>query len=348
MKRNKFMLLIAAIIVGVAVYLLWNHSNSTLKIKNSAFAVRDTASIRKIFIADKENNFITLKREDGYWSINDKHIANNRQLDMLLETFRKINVARPVSKSGYKNIIKDMAATSKKVEIYVDSYRIKIGDWLKLFPYLKLEKTMYVGGPTQDNQGTYMLLEGADYPCITYIPSFRGFISTRFDVNADNWKLYSLFKAKEENISSIEMINNQQPKESFILNKNGNDYSIKYGQNTEYEKNLNKIKAYNYYINYKDVRFEAILKDNIDKHEMDSVCSSKPLYIIKLMQNDGTETKVRFFNMKSYFDENNLTYGLTTVDSDRLYAEVNEGENFVMVQRGTLQDLFVKGSYFKN
>ena len=119
MKKNKFILVITIILVGLASYLLLNRSNSTLKVKDAAFAVRDTAAIRKVFIADMVGNNLSLDRKAvDHWTVNDEYKVNQELIRLLLKTIKNIRVLRPVSNAGFENILKQLATTSTKVEIY--------------------------------------------------------------------------------------------------------------------------------------------------------------------------------------------------------------------------------------
>ena len=50
MKNNKFLLATLLILVAIAVYFFVSKSSGTLNIEHSDFAIKDTASIDKIFI----------------------------------------------------------------------------------------------------------------------------------------------------------------------------------------------------------------------------------------------------------------------------------------------------------
>ena len=63
-------------------------------------------------------------------------------------------------------VVKEMASHNKKVEIYD-----KNG---------KLMKAYFVGGPSLDALGTYMLMEKAKTPYVTAIPGFQGVLDTRY------------------------------------------------------------------------------------------------------------------------------------------------------------------------
>ena len=114
-----------------------------------------------------------------------------------------------------------MAVIAVKVEIYQQVYRINLFDRIKLFRHEKLTKTFYVGDDTSDNMGTYMLMEGSKEPFVMVIPSFRGFLSTRFIPDEDIWRDQTIFKIRLKDIQSVKMEFPLTPDSSFIINKTG-------------------------------------------------------------------------------------------------------------------------------
>jgi hypothetical protein len=178
MKKNIVQIFIIIILLGIIVTAqIAPYGTSrlfdVLKIGKKAtikelrdFSIEDTASINRIFMVDKENNTADLReKEDGRWYINDKYLAKKHSINVLLKTFKRMTIKNPVARSAEKNIIKQLATKSVKVEVYS-------GD--------DIIQTYYIGGVTQDQTGTYALLEGSDRPFVIEIPGFRGYLSSRF------------------------------------------------------------------------------------------------------------------------------------------------------------------------
>ena len=73
--------------------LLWQmkfkNSNSSLAYN---FAVTDTASITKIFIADLKGNSIALDRMENNWQINNRYKVRNNAMHIILKTIKNISV----------------------------------------------------------------------------------------------------------------------------------------------------------------------------------------------------------------------------------------------------------------
>ncbi|MDY0278974.1 MAG: DUF4340 domain-containing protein [Salinivirgaceae bacterium] len=173
-----------------------DHSSSTLR----SFHIRDTASITKIFLVDKRNRSITLERVGNKWVIDQKIDARRDAVQLLLETLYSMRVKTPVAISTREEVFRKMSGKSIKVEVYSSKKKIK---------------TFYTGGVTQDNLGTYMLLENSDTPFIIEIPGFRGFVSSRFSTLLKNWRNSVLISEKWEDIKEIEINLRKHPEQGF-------------------------------------------------------------------------------------------------------------------------------------
>ncbi len=138
MKRNKIIIVIILILVVLAVVFFAGNRYSTLEDRESNFSVSDTATITKIFIADKSENSVLLTRNNSGWIVNGEYPANTRLVDILLGTIKKLKVKTPVSLSAHDNVVRRMSAISKKVEIYQTVYRINLFDKIKLLRFVSI------------------------------------------------------------------------------------------------------------------------------------------------------------------------------------------------------------------
>ena len=212
-KNNRITIIIAALLVVIAGVLIWNNRYlSTLQGEASDFQVWDTASVTKIYLADRRENESLLERQEDGWTLNGIYKAHPKQVNYLLTTLYKIRIKMPVSVASHDNIVKQLASQSTKVEIYQIVPRVNLFDKIKLFYHEKRTKVFYVGDATMDSSGTFMLKEGADKAYIVYIPSFRGFISTRFTANPDDWRDHTIFHEKLADIQSVEIDFNEDRK----------------------------------------------------------------------------------------------------------------------------------------
>ena len=179
-KKNILIIFIILILGSVAVYLYLTRGNAAFRNKFNDFAIADTASITKVFLADKNNNTVLLKKNGmGDWTLNNNYKARMSGVNMLLETFSKLVTKYPVPKKAHNGVISRLAARSVKVEIYQMVYRVDLMG-ISLFPHEKLTKTYFVGDATPDNMGTFLLMDGADVPYVVQLLGLRGFIASRY------------------------------------------------------------------------------------------------------------------------------------------------------------------------
>src|SRR4051794_27801114 len=107
MKKNKFLLVILGILILLTGIFIYKNSDSTLNHEQHDFAIKDTASISKIFIADRNGNQITLERKkNSSWILNGKDEVRPEYLKLLFDCFYRISIRTKVARSAYNNVVK--------------------------------------------------------------------------------------------------------------------------------------------------------------------------------------------------------------------------------------------------
>jgi hypothetical protein len=318
--------------IGALVLILKNRKG-TLKREMGEFAIVDTASVTKIFMADMRNHQVLLtKTSPGEWLLNDSLKARNEGLDLLLKTMSNLAVKAPVPKKSYNSVIKRLATNSVKVEIYQEKYRVDLFNWIKLFPHIKLTRVYYVGNPTPDNMGTFMLMEGSDVPFVVYEPGFRGFIAARFTAMINDWRDHTIFKKNPSEIRSLKVEFMQQPEESYLIEKHGQE-SLDLISLTTSQKlpSFDAMRIVDMIKGYRDIRFEAVL-DAMGPAKKDSIIHSTPLHIITLTDTAGNANEVKTFRLRNDRGDYDLEGNLVAYDLNRLYALINNGQELVLIQ----------------
>ena len=347
MKKNRVPLLIILILLVVAAFLFVKTKWDTIDNRNNQFAVDDTAGITKIFMADKKNNSVILKRiSPGSWSVNDSFAASKETVITLLKTIMSVDIKQPVSKTGREQIMKLLATNSVKVEIYQKVFRIDLFDKIKWFPHEKLVKTYYVGTATQDNMGTYMMIDNAEEPYITYIQGFRGFLYTRYSTDVKDWRDHTIFKLRYNQISSVEVDITDDPEGSFLaVKKSAREFDVT--MLTDKSKTIvyDTLKVMDLFASFEDIRFEALLND-LDKNEMDTILHSKPYIVLTVEETDGRKHVVKTFLMKAPPSQIDQLGNLVEFDRDRLYALINNGKDLTVIQFYVFGRIFKPLSYY--
>jgi len=348
--KNKKLILLFIILAPAAIWFLTQNNETTLKDAESGFAISDTSSVTKIFIADMKTNSVLLERTEDGWLLNEKHKSNTKVVDLLLETMQKIKVKAPVPIAARNNVVKRLSSIGIKVEIYQKSYRINILDKYKIFPYEKLTRVYYVGDVTPDNLGTYMLMEGAPEPYITHIPRFRGFLTPRFSPKPDDWLSHQVFHQNLSDISSVSIEFLEKPEESFkvdIIDSYGNYELTKLIDNSNITR-YDTLKLLNFLTSFSDLRYESRLNNLLSPVRIDSITNSPALYEITLIDDNNDTVYVKGFAKRALPEEikKEAYFKLIPDDRDRFHALINNGEDFVLLQYYVFDKVLYPLSYY--
>ncbi len=351
MKKNKLVIIIILILLIIAAGLAITNSSSTLRRDISDFAIDDTASVTKIYLADKADKEVTLeKTAPGEWLLNGEYPASEPKIKSLMKTMGDIKVMRPVSKTEHNNVVRRLAAKSVKVEVYQIKPMINIFDWITLFPRETKTKTYYVGGSTKDNLGTYMLMENSTQPYVTYVPMLRGYISPKYTTIEDDWRDHQVFEHRLEEIKSIDMDFMQENGESYRV-ENIDNLNLKLIDKSTGEvlSRYDTLKLLTFVTSFEDIRYESLLNSQLEQEYIDSVKSNTPMHIITIVDKNDDTTKVITYQKKGFkyiYDEFTEGPVLEPFDIDRLYASLHGGRDFVLIQYFVFDKILRPLSYF--
>ena len=350
-KKNILSIVIIAILVIIAGILIGNNRYlSSLRSEASDFTVYDTASITKLFFADKSGHQVLLQRDGSRWLIDNEYDANQSMVNEMLYTLNRMRIKMPVSVKKSDNIVTRMASNNTKVEVYQILPRINFFNKLKLFYHETRSKVFYIGDVTQDNQGTYVLKEGGDKVYVAHIPGLRGTLSPRFTANPVDWRSHRIFAEKMDNIASVKLEINGDPHNSFIINETGRaQFTMNRldGEPVDFSDN----KVLTLMMAFKDVRFEAFL-DEVEPARRDSIIHSPFQQRLTLTTKDGKDISVTTFRLLAnadlydYSDEDLDSFEEMIKDPDHQYALLSEGDEFVLIQDFVFGKLLKPADYY--
>jgi len=330
--RNK-LIWGAVILLGVvSFFLLLNRNTSTFGKKDRDFAVDDTASITRIFLADKRSNSVMLERQpNGRWMVNREYLVSKPIMDMFLQTLKRIEVKEPVPVSTHNRIISLLAANAVKVEVYQNLPRLTL--FGKPMFYREKQGTVYyVGDATPDLTGTYMLREGSGLPFIIDMPGLRGFVAPRYTPRLNDWRDHTIFSHRLADIQELTLEIPDYADHSFRVVNHGNQrLELISLINNQVVERYDTLRVLAFMNSFGNIKFESLLNETKDLN-IDSIRSSRPFHIIRLTDKAGKRHEVKTFRMSAsteYYDEQG---NVIPWDLDRMYAEINEGKDFVLVQ----------------
>ncbi|MEP7265509.1 MAG: hypothetical protein ABI772_13470 [Bacteroidota bacterium] len=335
MKKNRIYIILFVVLAAAATILYLNKSNTTINKAQADFAVKDTASIDKIFMADRKGNTVVLERKSrSQWLVNNHFEARQDGINTLLTTVASMEVRSPVGKNLYNNTMKLLASNSTKVELYADG---------------KLLKTFYVGHATMDNLGTFMYLEGSSVPFIMHIPGFNGYLTPRFFVSENGWRRRIIFAYEPALIKSVQVTDILQPDSGFIIQRQGDSvYTVTSASGAAVQP-VSKEKTRSYIVNFKVVGYESI--DEKDPKEVrDSILKVGPFKKLAIASVDGRVKEVLAYRrpiMENSMNKVDPEGNPLPYDKDNLYVMIQGDPTLYLCQYFTWDKLLKTPSYFK-
>jgi hypothetical protein len=316
MKKTNLILIIIVVILTATVTIMYIVRNTDKKTSFRDFAVQDTATVDKIFIIDKNNNSVLLERKDNFWTANEKYRSRRDFTNLLLETIKRLEVSAPVPDSKLEKVLKDLSVSGVKCEIYQNG---------------ELSKTYYIGGVTDDNTGTYMIMEGSDLPFILRIPGFNGFLNVRYNTDINEWREKIIFNYEFQDIAKIKVEYPGNNSESFIAVSNGNNsFNLTELNGKAVDFRFDTIKVKEFISSCKFIGFEAYIMDSLQQFKRDSL-SKQPIlarYTVEDFKGKEKSFKTHYRqNINKLLDDDGKLYEW---DIDRLYGVIDDKEVVLM------------------
>lgn len=346
-KRNIILIAIAAVIVVAAAIIALTFSRSTTLDQN--YHIEDTASITKIFIADKENNQVTLNRiADSVWDVDGIYPASQPLVDLLLETLNTMRIRQQVNKNAIPNVIKDIASHGIKVEIYQNTPFINwFGGHLKLFYRERLTTTYYVGRETQDLMASYMFRKNDEVPYVIHIPGFRGYLTPRFIAEPIKWRSHSIVDLDVHAIQRVELEIPQTPEESFAIVRDGEGFAMELTHPHQRVDGFDTARVAQMLSSFTWLNFDEFASI-VPNTFADSCVSGEPRTILRITDTAGTshelKTYIKYTNPKDWANmPDSAMY--ETFDLDRLYA-ILDRKDTVLIQYYVFDNILQPASYF--
>jgi hypothetical protein len=339
MKRSSYLVIACLLLLtGFTVYTYLTKSKATtVDDKSRAFNLKDTASVTKIFIADKEGNKSLIKRGKDGWTVNDKFRCRSEAILNLLEVIRNVEVKSSVPKEAKESVIKFMSFNAIKVEIYS-------GD--------DLIRQYYVGHETPDGESSYLILTdpetGKNYkdPYICFIPGFIGYLQPRYIANENEWRDRLVINYTPPQVSSINVrYNTLSPDSSFTIDLlNTTTFRLRDGKGQAVAFDEAKLKQYLIY--FQNISYEVLITGK-NKKLQDSLTRVGPFCTISVTGKSFKTDTYKFFRKRfegAFNPELGVKY---EYDPDRLYMTFDNDRQWAVVQYFVFGKLFVSPGYFK-
>lgn len=331
--KKTWLLLGLFVLTGLGAWMMISKGDdkTSLLAAERNFAYKDTADVYKIFIADRFGSQVTLDRKNGYWLYNNSSKARPSAIRNVLEVISAVEIKFKPAKAAVKEIINNLATEGIKVELYGQNG--------------KMLKTYYVGGATNDERGTYMMLDGANEPYVVSLPSWEGNIRFRFNLRGDDWRDRTVFAYEVEDIQEVSVEYPKQKPYSFRLKKQDGKYEVTpfYDITSRINLPVNQGAVERYLIGFRSLIAEGFENKN---PERDSIRQLVPFCIIKVKDNTGTEKTVALHPL---YNDPSIDPKTRSIMADgeveRFYADV-DGKDFLMVQNIVFDKVLWAYEYF--
>jgi len=242
-------------------------------------------------------------------------------VNLMLKTFNRIRIRGNVSDSSRDNMLKLLASSSKRVEIYTGGN--------------EPAKIWYVGIPTPDHTGTLMLLEipgvgRSEEPYIVHMEGFTGFLSTRFFTNEMEWRYTGIFEYPHLEVSKVRMINHMIPADSWEVRfSGGNNLELwscsAQGASSTKAISFDTTAVKEQLLLYKKIHVESF-NTQLSEQQTDSLQQAQAAYTLEVIDNQGKSTTIDL-HLKPTKKAMEDDYGnIIPFDLDYFWAKTQDGE----------------------
>lgn len=277
----KWIVAIVLIFAGVGLYFLYNRERTPDLAVEYRYAVTDVEQIGRISINYRlMDPDILLERKQDFWELNGKYRAREDAINNLLDALKKIDLQFIPNAAARENMIRDLAATGTKVEIY--NHR---GEVIKAF---------FIGGVTPDERGTFIIMDGSRSPAVVSLKGFEGTIRPFFIMPESDWRDRIIFREDPDRISELTVYYPGEEHLSFSIIKRDQAYQVvtpwKSPGGEDPAPRPGTVEAYLW--KYRSVGAEALLNDpDLRK----SLLNKVPFVQITIRRTDHSEYSARFY-----------------------------------------------------
>jgi hypothetical protein len=277
---------------------------------------------------------MAFKKEGNTWVLEDGKCVQQHMIYILLETFKYVSVKSPVPEAAVSNINEQILKRHKKIEIFQNG---------------ELSKTWYVGNPTQDHLGTYMLLKDpkkgkSPEPFIMFLPNMNGTLQARFSTNPLDYVCSEIFTYDPLDIKSINVEVPDSANLNFkIIAIDDNTFEL---YNNEHKvESFDTARVRSYLVGYRKIHFEHHNRTANENH-IDSLRNSTPYYKIAVTNDLGETNNIVAYLKSPGFNRYDLVGNIIEHDRDRLWVFTKYDE-LTVCQYHVFDKLLRDINYFK-
>lgn len=338
-KFTPHLILLCCLAAGVA-YFVYQYSPSTLEKKESDFAVHHIDKVSHIRLQDEKGNKVDLTRKGKKWMVNGQYDINEESQALLFAALQKVETMYQAPLSAEPVIMGDISKQRIKCEIYENNDE-------------QPAKVYYVGGPTADGSGTYMIKEidgrMARHPYITHIPGVNAYLTTRFFPLLDRWRTVWVLRDNDQSIASLKLEYLREKQKSFEIKTAAKDSFLIYDSEGRAGDQPKQRYIHQYLEFYASLPVEQFENKALPR---DTILPMQPYCHLNLKRKDNSSSDIIVYYMPIHdqsrvqFDEEGRRL---LFDPEHYFILFNDQKDFAMIQYYTwgkvfrsYQDFFVK------
>ncbi len=244
------------------------------------FAIKTLDGITNIVIKHARLQPTQFQRKGNLWIINNKYEANEESMRNMTDILTKMQLKYTPSKATNATVKKDIENSGIKVMLYAGEDK----------PF----KTFYIASDNKDNDGTFMMMEGADQAFVMHLPGLAGGFRSRFEQPLAKFRDIYVYKEDQSKIKSITVQYLKSESSSFKISRVGETVKVEpLVPNTPIPtRPVNKLIANKYIGYYASLGGEALL----EKYELqDTLLQQIPFATVIVDRVDGSRHKSVFY-----------------------------------------------------
>lgn len=285
--------------------------------KEIRFDVVNTESIGKIELTSKDLGAQSLIRKRDTWWLSDSVLVRPDAIENILKILPSVRVKYYPPKAAWEYMINAIQQEGVHLSLFdLDNHLIK---------------SMYLGGTTNDETGTYAMIDGSSQPYVIHVPGFNGNLATRFKISNADWRDRMIIAENTDDIESLSIDYRDNPEQGFkIAQTNRDQYSVTDIHQLQIKFSVPLLKTY--LDGYKRVGCEGIENDFKNKS---LVLANHSFATMQLKIKGKPMRSIKFYTMESVGEEGR----------ERLF--VYDNRDFYLAQLRILQKLFRSIDYFR-
>ncbi len=236
MKKYAFYIVIIAILVTIALVLIFNDQPGTITGSEKNFAISDTASVTKIKYVYK-GDALELTRNKSLWVVNNKYPAKTQLVNVTLKFLQQFNIISVVPKESLQRAIEALNERSLQVTIE-DSGK----------PVVQYRLCEIDTAPAK----VFIIMEGSSRPYIANITGFDLPVLTLFSTSERMWRDRKLFVTHMDDFMMVGLAYPQNADNSFAISKINDSLQIKQGDLIS--KKVSRQAVQNYFLNVSNLK----------------------------------------------------------------------------------------------